>query len=403
MPEWRPERLTELLEFREGPGILAVDFHAKGVPLIRLAGLKRDGNILDGCNYLDPSVVERRWSQFKLQRDDVLLSTSASLGEVAIVGDAGVGAIPYTGLIRFRPKDDRVIPAFIPYMLREKSFKEQIKAMGVGSVMKHFGPTHLRSMAVICPPRPVQRAIIEVLGAVDAKISANQKRLSISLTLVNAEFERRFGSRPLMDTLGSLVQVVDCLHSKKPSAQPEGPSLIQLSNIRDDGLIERTPSYPVSLEDFQKWSQKFLTRPWDFVITNVGRVGAVSRIPAGYSAALGRNMTGIRPHDSAEAGAFIAGTLLSRSFRKEIEQKTDAGSVMNALNVRSIPLLRVPRSSSSERRAFHVFGAPLLESADLLLTENHTLAATRDALLPQLMSGKLRVRDAEAAASAAGA
>jgi type I restriction enzyme S subunit len=37
------------------------------------------------------------------------------------------------------------------------------------------------------------------------------------------------------------------------------------------------------------------------------------------------------------------------------------------------------------------------------LAENRTLTATRDALLPQLMSGKLRVRDAEAAASDVGA
>ena len=37
-----------------------------------------------------------------------------------------------------------------------------------------------------------------------------------------------------------------------------------------------------------------------------------------------------------------------------------------------------------------------------LFEENHTLAATRDALLPQLMSGKLRVRDAETAVEAGG-
>jgi len=37
------------------------------------------------------------------------------------------------------------------------------------------------------------------------------------------------------------------------------------------------------------------------------------------------------------------------------------------------------------------------------LLESQTLAATRDALLPQLMSGKLRVRDAERIAAEAGA
>lgn len=38
----------------------------------------------------------------------------------------------------------------------------------------------------------------------------------------------------------------------------------------------------------------------------------------------------------------------------------------------------------------------------MLITENRTLAATRDALLPQLMSGKLRVKDAEKALEDAG-
>lgn len=41
--------------------------------------------------------------------------------------------------------------------------------------------------------------------------------------------------------------------------------------------------------------------------------------------------------------------------------------------------------------------------AQSALIENRMLAATRDALLPKLMSGNLRIRDAEAAASAAGA
>ncbi len=42
----------------------------------------------------------------------------------------------------------------------------------------------------------------------------------------------------------------------------------------------------------------------------------------------------------------------------------------------------------------------LFTSARSLANENSTLAATRDALLPALMSGKLRVRDAERLAEA---
>lgn len=171
--------LDDVLDFREGPGIMAYDFHDEGVPLIRLAGLKDGAALLTGCNYLSPAKVDAKWSQFRVHPGDVLLSTSASLGEVAVVDEAADGAIPYTGIIRFRPRDDRVCREFLPYALVSPSFQRQIEAMGVGSVMRHFGPFHLRQMTLELPPLAEQRAIAEVLGALDDKIEANRKLTSL--------------------------------------------------------------------------------------------------------------------------------------------------------------------------------------------------------------------------------
>jgi type I restriction enzyme S subunit len=49
------------------------------------------------------------------------------------------------------------------------------------------------------------------------------------------------------------------------------------------------------------------------------------------------------------------------------------------------------------RRAFSTLSDPLVARAEASKTESRTLAALRDALLPKLMSGELRVRDAERA------
>ncbi|MDX5452374.1 MAG: restriction endonuclease subunit S, partial [Rhodococcus sp. (in: high G+C Gram-positive bacteria)] len=136
---WSDFSLPEVLDFKEGPGILAKDFRSEGVPLIRLAGLKYGADLLEGCNYLDPDMVTSKWSHFQIAPGDVLLSTSASLGEVAIVGEEAAGAIPYTGIIRFRPRDSELLdPRFIRYVLESPQFKTQVEAMGVGSVMRHF-------------------------------------------------------------------------------------------------------------------------------------------------------------------------------------------------------------------------------------------------------------------------
>lgn len=289
-------------------------------------------------------------------------------------------------------------PQFLYYLLQTV----RLASHAVGSALPYLKQSTLQAVPVVVPKRPEQRAIAGVLGALDDKIAANTTLVDTLLEFVNTEFLNRFGTRDLDVPLGSLAEVVDCLHSKKPERLPEGPTLMQLNNIRDDGLVDRSSEYRVSADDYERWSKKFETRPWDLVITNVGRIGAVARIPERYTVAIGRNMTGIRPRDVAESGSFIAASLLSTAVRREIEQRTDAGSVMSALNVRSVPLLRLQHSTSVEREAFHDFAAAFFEKADVALVESAALAATRDALLPQLMSGNLRVREAEAAASEAG-
>lgn len=62
---WRIARLPDVIDFKEGPGILARDFAPGGVPLIRLAGITGT-SLLDGCNYLEPKKVEVKWSHFRL-------------------------------------------------------------------------------------------------------------------------------------------------------------------------------------------------------------------------------------------------------------------------------------------------------------------------------------------------
>jgi len=42
---------------------------------------------------------------------------------------------------------------------------------------------------------------------------------------------------------------------------------------------------------------------------------------------------------------------------------------------------------------FHVFAGSLYEQIDELESEVHTLAAVRDTLLPELLSGDLQVKD----------
>ncbi len=62
---------------------------------------------------------------------------------------------------------------------------------------------------------------------------------------------------------------------------------------------------------------------YESVITNVGRVGAVSQAPAGTHAAMGRNMTCIRLKKNCQWYAYLITVLLSNHMKHEINKNTD--------------------------------------------------------------------------------
>ncbi len=182
----------DAIDFQEGPGILAKDFRPTGVPLVRLSGLARGSSVLDGCNFLDAEMVRRRWSHFGLQVGDILLSTSASLGRIAVVTPSAAGAIAYTGIIRMRPRGPAVCARFIPYLLEGKEFQNQAEGMGAGSVIRHFGPMHLKKMSLTIPPHQVQEAIVRILSAYDELIENSQRRIKILESMARALYREWF-------------------------------------------------------------------------------------------------------------------------------------------------------------------------------------------------------------------
>jgi type I restriction enzyme S subunit len=190
--EWAVIPFTDAVDFREGPGILAKDFRESGVPLLRLRNIERPFVDLDGCNFLDPEMVKSRWEHFSVLPGDLLVSTSGTLGRVSIATQASAGSIPYTGIIRMRPARPDVDAGFIRYFLTSPLFQLQAEASASGSVLRHFGPSHLREMSFPVPSEEEQRAIAGVLGSLDDKIEQNHRMARSLEELAEAIFRAWF-------------------------------------------------------------------------------------------------------------------------------------------------------------------------------------------------------------------
>lgn len=180
-PSWVWTRLPDIAFFQEGPGIMAKDFRETGIPLIRIAGMHNDFVSLEGCNFLDEDMVDKKWAHFKLELGDIVLSSSASLGKVAKVGEETVGSIVYTGLIRFQPYECLYVDYLIAF-LNSKEFLLQIDASKKGAAIMHFGPTHLKRMLVPLAPLAEQRRIVAKVRNLMALCDALKARLADAQT-----------------------------------------------------------------------------------------------------------------------------------------------------------------------------------------------------------------------------
>lgn len=167
---WNIRSFKNCIDFQEGPGILASDFISDGIPLIRISGMQRKYVSLDGCNYLDPNKVSSRWNHFRLKKDDLLISASASMGMICEVDEKIEGAIAYTGLIRLRAKENFILKSYIKLFINSILFLTQIDFAKTGATIQHFGPTHLNKMFILLPSLSEQYHIIAKIDRETSKI-----------------------------------------------------------------------------------------------------------------------------------------------------------------------------------------------------------------------------------------
>ena len=385
------------IEFSDGYRTRRDELGFPGVPILRVA------ETLDGR--LAPTFEEHVLNQFrpafarKVSRPgDVIVTTKGTVGRVARIRVSDPEFVYSPQLCFFRVVDQmRLDPEWLYWWFRGKEFQTQVRSIRDQTDMAAYvNLADLGMLAVTVPELSNQRAIAEVLGALDDKIEADVRLGDLLGALAGVIFAQMFeqdADGPWI-RVGAAAEVVDCLHSKKPDYLQGGSRYLVLDDIRQDGRLNVVPNFAIGLTDYAEWTRRIEVSSGDCIITNVGRVGAVAQIPPGTKAAIGRNMTAIRVNEK-RLEAYMIEALRSKSVLKEIAAKTDQGTILSALNVRSIPELVLPFGTPGTCERFQMVVEPLHELQDALLRESAALAGLRDTLLPRLLSGELQVREAD--------
>jgi type I restriction enzyme S subunit len=319
---------------------------------------------------------------------------------------------------------------FLYYAMSSR--REEIFRLGSGgSRTPILNKSSFEDVRIELPTLPEQRRIAAVLGSLDDKIELNRRMIHTLGDLVAALYKSWFidfdpvqarrdgrGCAGISDlslfpehfeqsdlgpipatwrvsTLGEVVETIDCLHSRKPKRVEVGRPLLQLENIRDDGTMDLRNLFLISDTDYRVWTSRIEAAAGDCVITNVGRVGAVAQIPQGFKAALGRNMTAVKPLNSFPYPTFIIQCLSSDSMCDEIQAKTDTGTILDSLNVRTIPQLRFIQPSQPVVEHFEKLARPLRHQMEQHQSETLLLERIRTMLLAPLLSGEITFREAQ--------
>ncbi len=352
----------------------------------------------------------------------------------ANIAETGILTFPACfpdSVIGFIPDNLKCDVRFIEYTFRY--LKRRIQHEATGSVQDNINLATLDRLWFPLPPLPEQKAITHILGTLDDKIELNQQmnqnleaiaraifkswfvdfdpvrikmecRQPVGMDAATAAlFPDSFEQLPLGEIpkgwqvvlLPEVAEVIDCLHSKKPSDVGQGKLLLQVWNIADAGKLDLSKKYLISEEEYKMWTSRIEVQEGDCVITNVGRVGAVAQIPQDVRAAIGRNMTAIRCKPGCLTPTYVVEYLLSPAMRAEIDLNTDSGTILDSLNVKGIEQLRLVIPPTPIMNAFEYKARPLRRRIELNIEESNSLIGIRNALLPKLMLGEIRVKEAE--------
>lgn len=378
-----------------GSSLGTKDYVRMGVPVIRGQNLSSDGKF-DGSEFV--YVSEGKADELKRNiaiPGDLVFTQRGTLGQVGVVpaNDFERYVISQSQM-RLRPDPEVADVDFLYYVFRSPQMLDMIDSRAIVTGVPHINLGILGDFQVLLPPLSEQRAIAAVLGALDDKIESNRRVVKTARELIDALFCTAFSDGEINVQVSSLAEVVDCLHTKKPDQALEGKQLLQLSNISDDGFLILGNHYPISLDDYTKWTANIEASEGDVILTNVGRVGALARLPKGVKAALGRNMTAIRARKPSDA-LFIFAALNNAQVRRGMKSLIDVGTIMDALNVHAIRRILLPESTVPQRDDFASAIGAVVGRAEVAVKESSGLESLRDALLPELLSGRLRVKDAE--------
>lgn len=377
-----------------------------GPKFLRITDIRQDGLRWDDVPHVE--IPPDKFEKYSLRAGDIVVArTGAFTGANAYVVPP-VPAVFASYLVRLTA-GPRLDSRFGYYFMQSDAYRDHVAGVLGGSAQPNASAKALTRVEMPVPPLDEQRRIAAVLGALDDKIELNRKLNRTLEEMAQAIFKSWFidfdGHDDLVDseigpvprgwevgTLGDLAELNP--ESWSTRTRPASISYVDLSNTKW-GAIEAVTEYQAG--DAPSRAQRVL-RPGDTIVGTVrpgnGSYALVAR--SGLTGSTGFAVLRAKAPTSASM-IYLAAT--RRENVDRLAHLADGGAypAVRPEIVAATPTVVPPASVLGD---FAARVDPLLQRMATNRVESRTLADLRDTLLPKLISGELRVPEADAVAEA---
>ncbi len=442
--DWKYTTVDELIkcglaDLQTGPfgtALLASEYKSAGTPVIAVKNIGQNIILLDDDI---PRVNEKKRQElirYTLQAGDIVFGRKGAVDRRAIVTPHEAGWLQGSDCIRLRFLDHTVEPRYVSYILGTPQHVDWVIRNAGGSTMPSLNQRIIGRIPILLPPLPEQRAIAEILGSLDDKIEANRRQIATLEATARAIFKSWFvefdpvhakarGEIPQGIDAETAVIFPDSFEESEPGLIPCGwrvepigdhvkatKGLSYKGEYLVDNIEDGIPMH--NLNSINEWGTykldgiKFYSgdyqsrhevKPGDLIVANTEQgfdlllIASPAIVPAvfGSKGIISHHVykVEIKPKSSLTR-LFLYYRIMMSPFRDLLQGYTN-GTTVNMLPADAFerPQFVVPPAELMQR--FESIVAPMLEQIEHIYEESRTLAETRDALLPRLVSGELQV------------
>ena len=420
---WREVTVDDLAEkVAMGPfgsSIKVETFVPEGIPVI--SGQHLHGSRVDdgpGFNFISRDHAQRL-ANANVTRGDIVLTHRGTIGQVAYIPEDSQFERYVVSQSQFYVRCDRskAIPEFVTMYFRSPEGQHKLLAnrsqVGVPSIAQPV--SYLRTIEIPLPPLPEQRAIAHVLGTLDDKIELNRRMNETLEEMARALFRSWFvdfdpvrakmaGEGPSLPPEVSAL-FPDRLVLSELGEIPEGWEVKALADCYDLTMGQSPPGSTyndegVGMPFFQgrtdfgfryPENRKFCTapartaQPDDTLVSVRAPVGDINM--AWEKSCIGRGVAALRHRSGSRSFTFYA----AQAMQPVLREYEHTGTVFGAINKIQFESLHILEPDATVITAFEAHARLLDERIKSDVAESRALATERDALLPRLVSGEVRV------------